>query len=181
MLIALEKNDFENVYSIMEDSFCTDEFRPYLEQYELLEKTNYKIYVLKDYCTKSVKAFIALWQFKDFCFIEHFAVDRKYRGEGIGSMIIKEITKMRKCPICLEVEPPKTDVAKKRIEFYEQNGFCLNNYSYIQPPISENRKAIPLLIMTSSAKISEETFEYYKSVLYEKVYGVETCLHQDRK
>lgn len=172
MLEKLDKHDFDKVYNIMQESFCADELRPYSEQNELLNKTNYTIFVEQDRCTKSIRAFAAVWEFKDFCFIEHLAVDKKYRGEGTGTAIIKAIAEMYQCQICLEVELPLTDTAKKRIDFYEKNGFYLNDYYYIQPPISKNRKELPLLIMTTLGKITETTFEYYKSVLYKDVYQI---------
>ena len=51
--------------------------------------------------------------------------------------------------ICLEVELPETEMAARRIGFYERNGFYYNDYFYMQPPIAEGRNAIPLRLMTT--------------------------------
>ncbi|MCI8448180.1 MAG: hypothetical protein HFH30_07230, partial [Eubacterium sp.] len=80
--------------------------------------------------------------------------------------------------ICLEVELPENDLAKRRIRFYERNGFFLNQYPYVQPSISKGRSPIPLLIMTSGQPVSEKIFQEIKSTLYEYVYGV---TEQDKK
>ena len=61
---------------------------------------------------------------------------------------------------------------KRRIGFYERNGFFLNEYPYVQPPISQGRKPVPLMIMTSGAAISEKEFEEIRNTLYKEVYKI---------
>ena len=68
------------------------------------------------------------------------------------------------------MEPPDTETARKRIGFYERNGFYLNDYPYIQPPMSEGKNELPLLIMTSGGKVDKKTFDMMMTTLYEKVY-----------
>lgn len=84
-----------------------------------------------------------------FAYIEHFAVDPAYRNGGLGSLMLTELVKTVGKMICLEVEPPEDAVTRSRIEFYEANGFYLNEYPYIQPPFAEGYDEIPLMIMTS--------------------------------
>ena len=75
--------------------------------------------------------------------------------------------------ICLEVELPEDELTKRRIGFYERNGFVFNEYPYMQPPISKGKSSVPLRIMTYGTAIPEETFEKMKQVLYRRVYKVE--------
>ncbi len=173
MFIKLHPNHFQNMYKIMEESFPIDEYRPYEDQKNLLKNDNYCIYALQDNDNQNIKAFITLWRFDDFAFIEHFAVDAKYRGGGIGSSLLQEVIKSLKCRVCLEVEPPIDALCKKRIKFYKKNGFHLNDYSYIQPPVSKGRKELQLLIMTSHSKVLKNDFENLKRVLYKHVYNIE--------
>ena len=72
--------------------------------------------------------------------------------------------------ICLEVELPETEKAKRRIAFYERNGFFLNNYEYEQPAYSADKKAVPLLIMTYNKPVSYERFKEIRKELYLHVY-----------
>ncbi len=167
-----DQNSFVEVYKIMADSFPLDEYRPFKEQKNLLANDSYNIYVLTDESKQKVKAFIAVWLFNEFAFIEHFAVDAKHRSGGIGSQILQEVVHLLKCTILLEVEHPKNDMSKKRIEFYMRNGFFLNEYPYVQPAISMGRKEIPLLIMSYGKEITLGEFENYKSVIYKNVYRV---------
>ena len=61
-------------------------------------------------------------------------------------------------------------MAKRRIAFYERNGFFLNKYDYIQPPMSKGKNPVPLLVMTSGGKVSAKRFDEIKKCLYREVY-----------
>ncbi len=172
MIQKLNAEDFDKIYSIMKESFPPDEHRTYQEQKELLSNPQYCIYVLPDFEAKDIKAFIAVWKFDDFAFIEHFAVNPIYRNSGIGSSMLQETVKILSCMICLEVELPNNEISKRRIDFYKRNGFYINDYRYIQPPISNGRNPLPLKIMTSGNEITEDKFNEIKALLYKCVYNV---------
>ena len=170
MLTRLDINDFYKVYSIMEASFPPDEHRPYDEQKELLDNPCYSIYVAKDNNEGEIQGFMAVWQLDSLGFIEHFAVDSKYRNTGLGSRMLQEIRSYLTGRICLEVELPDDDISKRRINFYHRNGFCYNDYPYIQPAISKGRNPIPLRIMTSETKIDMVEYDKIKNTIYKEVY-----------
>lgn len=114
--------------------------------------------------------FLAVWEFEFFIYIEHFAVDPALRNSGTGSAMLKELVKQYQKLICLEVELPEDELTRRRIGFYERNGFVFNEYPYIQPPISKGKSPVPLRIMTYGEAITRETFEAMKNVLYRSVY-----------
>lgn len=172
MIRKMKRHEFEYIFSVMEESFPIDEYRPYEEQKALLNDTRYEVYVLPDSASDDLKAFITVWQFEDFAFVEHFAVNPIYRNQGLGSLILKELSGMLGCRICLEVELPQTDFAVRRIEFYRRNGFCLNDYPYVQPPISKGRQSVPLRIMSRPNAVSDMEFEHIKQTIYREVYKV---------
>ncbi len=153
MLELLDKKDFDEVYAIMEASFPETEIRPREEQYALFDDRAYRILVRRE--EGNTAGFFAVWDFPEVLYIEHFAVDGRLRGGGIGAAMIGELKALSDKPICLEVE---------------RNGFFLNPYPYIQPPISAGRDAIPLLIMTGGGFIDEAKFEKIKQLLYTRVY-----------
>ena len=170
MIEKLKIQDFDMIYDLMEKSFPSDEYRTYDEQKALLNNPAYSIYVLyNEY--QVIKAFIAVWEFNKFAFIEHLAVSPEHRNGGIGAYILNELVGLLGKTVCLEVEPPETEMAKRRIGFYKRNNFFLNEYPYMQPPISQGKKAIPLFIMTSGGKVDEDIFEQIKGTLYKKVYN----------
>lgn len=170
--------DFDSVYQLMEQSFPPNERRTYEEQKALLNNSRYNISIVPGSKKHSLNAFLAYWTLGDLIFIEHFAVNPLCRNTGLGSALLQDMIRQQTHRICLEVELPENDLAKRRIRFYERNGFFLNQYPYVQPSISKGRSPIPLLIMTSGQPVSEKIFQEIKSTLYEYVYGV---TEQDKK
>ena len=172
MLEFMNPQQFDQVFSIMEHSFPIDEYRTYAEQKCLLDNPKYKLYTLPDTQNSQISAFVSIWLFSDFAYIEHFAVSAAARCQGLGSSILNEIKHILSCQICLEVELPKTDLAKRRIAFYKRNGFALNDYPYIQPALSKGRHPLPLLLMTTDGTITPDRFAYIKTTLYQHVYNI---------
>jgi ribosomal protein S18 acetylase RimI-like enzyme len=171
MFERIEAKDFDEVYAIMEQSFPTDERRPYEEQRQLLCREEYRILVSRDGGGK-ISSFIAAWELDGLLFIEHFATAPEYRGQGVGGRLLDEVVSHSSNPVCLEVEPPLEEIQSRRVEFYRRHGFFLNEYPYIQPPISRGRVPVPLMIMTTDGEIPADEFESVRSQLYRKVYNV---------
>ena len=170
MVRSLARRDFDIFFQLIENSFPEDEYRPYDEQKALLDNPAYEIYTYSNDDTP--KAFIATWKFDSFVYIDHFAVEPIYRGNGIGSEFLKEAVRILRKMVCLEVELPNNEVASRRIEFYKRNDFFLNKYPYIQPPISTGRNPVPLFIMTSGRPVNDMEFQRIKETLYSQVYKV---------
>lgn len=168
MLKKLKRQDFDKVFELLENSFPADEYRTYEEQKAILDNELYSIYALYD--GEKLKAFISVWEFEKFAYVEHFAVSPKYRNSGLGAKMLNELITRSQKSICLEVEPPENETARRRINFYLRNGFYLNDYPYIQPPMSKGKNAVPLLIMTSGGKVGRAVFDMMKATFYEKVY-----------
>lgn len=164
-------SDFNEIYALMEKSFPDDEYRPYPEQKKLLENPLYTIYVSRS-AQRSIQAFLAVWDLNDFAYIEHFAVDPSCRNNGLGSRLISELAEHLEKPICLEVEPPDTKMALRRIGFYQRNGFYLLDDPYMQPPISPGKQMIPLRIMTSEVGTDRQGFLHIRDTLYRLVYRI---------
>lgn len=162
---------FDEIYRLLQSSFPDDEYRPYDAQKEVFSDPRYHVYILPGE-NDTIRAMITIWQFDDFAFIEHFAVSPKCRNQGLGAQILQEVLQVLSCPVCLEVELPQTELARRRIAFYTRNGFFLNDYPYTQPPYSKEKHPIDLLVMTSGGKISPERFETIRQTLWDAVYHV---------
>ncbi len=171
MLCKMREDEFEKVFDLMVEAFPVDERRTFDEQKELLSNPIFEIFVCKDDDEGEIKGFISIYRFEKFTFIEHFAVNPKYRNLGLGRDILSNLT-ARFGKLLLEVEVPETEQAKRRIGFYERNGFYLSDYPYIQPPISKGTSAIPLLLMTTGGKLSQKEHNEAKATLYKNVYNV---------
>ena len=172
MLQKATMAQFDAVFSLLENSFPLDEYRPYDAQKALLQNPRYSIYVLSDEKTHAVKALASVWQLEQFAFVEHLAVSPACRNQGVGSQILHELSRRLACRLVLEVELPEGEMPRRRIEFYRRNGFTLNSYPYQQPAYGEGRRPVPLLLMTTGGGVEKEEFEAIKQSLYQTVYQV---------
>ena len=169
---TLVPEEFDRIYHIMEESFPEDERRPYAGQRALLDEPAYRIYTRPDPERGEPLAFLAVWDFECFAYIEHFAVAPAHRCGGVGSRLLRELIAQLGKPVCLEVEPPETEPAVRRIGFYRRCGFFLNEYPYLQPPLAPGRSTLPLLVMTTGGPVSRPQFEQIRDVLYARVYRI---------
>lgn len=148
--------DFDAVYEILKSSFEPFLHRGYERQKKLLNLDRYKMITYEK--DEKIIGFLSYWQLdENTLFVEHFAVSAESRGEGIGKKIFSDFLKLDGTKI-LEVEPPHTDIDKKRIKLYESFGFVFNEDEYYQPIYNEGDDITKLHIM-SSRKLSEDEFK----------------------
>lgn len=162
--------DFEEIYRIMEQSFPKDERRSRAGQENIVKEPCYQLYGGRK--EGKIAAFFAVWDFESFSFIEHFAVEKESRNGGIGAELLAQLLEEIRKPVVLEVEPPEDELKKRRIAFYKRNGFQLNGYDYMQPAMSAERKAIPLMMMSYPKELTNYEFEKIRDTLYQQVYHV---------
>ena len=107
-----------------------------------------------------------------FVYIEHFAVDKEKRGNGIGTEILKRFIAKTNRPIVLEAELPTDKISTDRITFYQRLGFELHNYKYIQPAYDADRNPIELCLMSHSTTSNIPDLDTVRDTLYQHVYGI---------
>ena len=169
MLKPLLNNQFDAIFSIMEDSFPSDELRTYEGQKALLNRDCYRILIHE--INGQIAAFFALWDLEHCIFMEHFAVDSAFRNRGLGGILLKELLPTLEKPLVIEVEHPTTPIAKSRIGFYERHGFVLNPYDYVQSALSQGKNPLPLLIMSYPTAITPAQFADFETAAKTIVYG----------
>ena len=64
----------------------------------------------------------------------------------------------------------------KIIKFYEQLGFKLNHFDYIQPSYGKDKKPVPLRLMSYPEMILKTEFYSIRNKLHTIVYGLEKPL-----
>jgi len=168
-LKEFQHSDFDRFFKLMREGFPSVEMRSCEDAKNLLYEDLYNIIVDKDE-NENITAFIANWEFSDFNFIEHFAVDSKIRGSGIGTAMLKAYLNKCNKPIFLEVELPENHVSIRRIEFYKRLGFYLNNFEYLQPPMQKQYDFLPLKVMSYPRSVDEKEFINFKNTVYDRVY-----------
>ena len=166
--------EFKEAWKIYESSFPSDERRDLKSQQKLMKNKSYNfIIVLKN---NILVAIITDWDFGNFLFVEHLAVKGDLRGKHIGTELLKEYLAKNKQKIILEVERPETEIAAKRIKFYEKIGFELNTFDYIQPPYGKDKSPVPMFLMTYPKKISGFEFSSIREKIHIVVYGLQKPL-----
>ncbi|WP_317856170.1 GNAT family N-acetyltransferase [Chakrabartyella piscis] len=172
MFQKLNKEQFELVYPILEDSFPVEELRTKENQRSLLDKPEYTLCAIKGE-NGVVQGVAAYWELDDFLYIDHLAIKKEARNGGIGGKRFMELIAQIGKPVVLEVELPEGELEQRRIAFYERLGFFYNDYPYLQPPMREGDEMFPLRYMTYPDKIDEITYERYKRNIYKVAYGYE--------
>jgi RimJ/RimL family protein N-acetyltransferase len=110
------------------------------------------------------------WNFNNFIYFEHFAIDTAMRNKGIGQLALSFVTKKLNLPIVLEVELPEDEMSQRRIKFYERQGFQLWQHEYMQPPYRKGQDFLPMKLMTFGDLNEKTDFEIVKNILYHNVY-----------
>ncbi|MEC0128379.1 GNAT family N-acetyltransferase [Paenibacillus pabuli] len=164
-------NQFDQVFSIMKQSFPESEYREYSKQKELLANSHYRLFTEVNE-QNEVIGFLAAWEFEEFRYVENVAVSPAIRGGGIGKKMMNHFMQQSDKPIILEVELPENELKRRRIGFYERLGFHLEDYAYVQPALRVGQDALPLRIMSYPARMTSIEFEAMKKILYKEVYGL---------
>lgn len=170
-MTILQKERFDEVYHIMEENFPPDERRTYEGQRSLLDNKNYRIYILEN-CNEII-AFFAVWMLDGFVFGEHLAVSDRYKNNGLGSRLLKDVVASLDVPFVLEIElENSSDIAKRRAGFYRRQGFKINGFEYAQPSYGEGKSAIPMHLVSYPDGLTEEEFKKYKKIIYREIYKI---------
>ena len=70
------------------------------------------------------------------------------RNHGCGTQVLKAWLEAKGKPVVLEVELPADDLTRRRVGFYERNGFVLHkDFDYLQPPYKPGDDELPLKLM----------------------------------
>ncbi len=164
-LILSKKEEFLEIYEQMKENFCLDEIRDFELAESIYDEKEYSLYHL---CVSGEKVgFVAIWAFDEFAFVEHFVVYANYRNKGFGAQAIN-LVKEKFGTVLLEVEPPQDETATRRVGFYKRQGFCENEYAYMQPSYRENGNEVKLILM--SAPRALKNVERAVEILYKTVY-----------
>lgn len=148
----LDIADYPAFLRLYNNSFPEDERRLYRDAAHLESFVKEKGGKFHAFCVKDGNLFLGFmsyWIFEGFIYIEHFAVEPENRGKNIGRKMLSHLFSTVGENVLIEVEKPETEEARRRISFYERNGFrAREEIDYIQPPYSEGQSGLEMLIMT---------------------------------
>jgi len=122
---------------------------------------------------QKVAGFIIVWDLEEFVFVEHFAVEPHLRKLGIGEETISSLRSQFQKTVFLETEIPHDELSRRRIGFYERNGFRKLGRAYFQPSYDGIKPEIELILMATANDFTEEELDLAIRKIRKKVYGVD--------
>lgn len=145
---------------------------------ERREFDNLKLLLATDGCwfyrifteSGNLAGFCILWDFQHFVFIEHFAIEPGLRGLGIGEKTLAEIKALFKKTVVLETELPVDEISRRRIRFYERNGFHKLSRTYFQPSYGAEKPAVELKLMSTNVDFTADELDFIIQSIRKKVY-----------
>lgn len=162
----------DDVKQLYLNSFPIEERRPWddIEYMINVPHEKYFMWVVIEDC--QFAGFIAWWELERFRYVEHFAVAKSMRRNGIGSRAIRRFCCADSTPVVLEVElPNRGEIACRRIEFYERNGFVSQcEFNYVQPAYEKGLPEVSLMLMVENNEGNKINLEKIASQIHRYVY-----------
>jgi len=145
---------FREIYIV---SFPVHEQRSEAQHEEALEDKRYHLIIKTD--EDKLISFIAYWDFKNYVYIEHLAVNPELRGQNKGSELLEDFAELISKTIILEIDPPLDETSKKRLKFYEKLGYEANPYIHFHPAYKDAFIPHELIVLSLNRKLEKN--EYY--------------------
>ncbi len=175
--------DLDAICRIYTDSIPRCEQDPLADLRDWVWRTDQRLIVAR--CAGEIVGFSSLYLAAEFCFLEYMAVDRHYRGQGIGGDLFRATVRVATAvrpgaALLLEVEAdspgePDARERRERHEFYYRLG-CrpIPGLSYRLPPrLSELQPGMDLLVYVGvpTPSIPRPLMGRWLSEIYGQVYG----------
>lgn len=159
--------DLLEIAELLVESFPSEERRPLWMYPPLLARGDTRFYrVVHGGHTVGL---LNLWDWGSLCYGEHMALRPELRGRGMGEAILRGMITSAERPFVLEVEPPGSDIQRRRIGLYERLGLRVAKRDYMQPSYRAGGQEVPLWIMCSEGH--EQQVEAMVERIRIEVYG----------
>lgn len=135
------------------------------DKYDVLTKPVIKP---SDYENRELVGILLYWDLDNCKYIEHLAISPSLRGKNYGSRVLKEFCE-NNGTIILEIDPPVDDISIKRLNFYSNLGFKLQEFEHIHPPYRRDYKGHKLKVMSFNRNLSEDEYNTFNVFLKERI------------
>lgn len=161
------RKKISKIFNRYEKSFPENERRDKEQFLDLAENPDVFVFLIKN--ENETIGYSVIWELKDFYFLEHFEVFEEFRNQKFGEQIL-EALKEKFEKIILETEPDSlSEIAARRVRFYQRNGFEIMNKDYIQPSYGEGKSSLRLFLMANFlTKNLVNSIQEIHSTVYQK-------------
>lgn len=108
------------------------------------------------------------WEMPKFTYIEHFAVSKKFRNQGLGSKVLKRFFSKHK-RIVLEIEPPENEIQERRLAFYQRHGFVRTGFNYVSAGFGEIAKPHRLELLSYPESLTTAECGYFERFINQRI------------
>jgi len=185
LLITALDQRFEALYAIYCESIGFREQKSKADLTAMVSKPNYRLLLAQDDSSAVGFSIVFVAGGESFCLLEYIAVDKSYRGRGVGSELFEETVGVvyrshGAVPVLLEVDSnrePSPDQAqrRRRENFYRRLG-CrrIADCAYILPLSGENTPPemdLFVYVPGPAPTIRRGELEQWLKLIYRDVYG----------
>jgi ribosomal protein S18 acetylase RimI-like enzyme len=160
------RKKISKIFSRYEKTFPEDERRSKEQFLDLAENPDVFVFLIKN--EDETIGYCVIWELSDFYFLEHFEVFEEFRNQKFGEKILESLEeKFEK--IVLETEPDSlSEIAARRFQFYQRNGFNIIEKNYLQPSYGEGKSSLHLFLMANfSTESVENSIKEIHKIVYE--------------
>ena len=150
---------FEAFKALYTSSFPIFEQRTIKQQEAAFSNTNYHLTGYEE--NGNFIGFISYWEFNNYIYIEHFAINTHIRGKGYGTELLKNFIQLTDKIVLLEIDPIIDEVSEARLRFYKKCGFHENHHSHKHPSYRSEYSPHPLIVLTSQRTMSNEEYQIF--------------------
>lgn len=152
---------YRDIYTV---SFPIFEQRNEMQQKKAFESEAYHLLIATE--NEKFLSFISYWEFENYIYIEHLAVNPEYRGQNIGSETLHLFAKKIQKTVILEIDPPVDEISQKRLRFYEALGYKLNSFVHYHPAYNPAEyKPHELRVLSLDRQLEIGEFNLFKQQL----------------
>lgn len=160
-------SDFVKLMVLYTEAFPLEERRDVQQLGEMLAEEPRMSFNAVE-CDGELSALLVYWDFSTFYYLEHLAVYAEMRNKKIGQQTLDWMREHLEGQRILEAEPADTEIAKRRIRYYERNGYKVLYKDYQQPSYRPDGEGCPLWVMGAceDARLSEKLQQIIEAVYY---------------
>lgn len=118
-------------------------------------------------CDGKLAGLFVYWDFGTFYYLEHLAIYAEMRNAKIGQQTLDWMKENLDGLRILEAEPAETDIATRRVCYYERNGYTVYEKEYLQPAYRAGGDGCRLWVMCNREDTAlNEKLEQLKEAVY---------------
>lgn len=150
---------YPDLRTLYERSFPVYEKRTEIHQIAALKDERY--YLLCFLEQDQLIGFFGYWEFADYIYIEHYAINTDIRGKGYGTQLLKQLLSETDKTVILEIDPVIDEISQKRLRFYQNLGFVENSYTHEHPAYQAQFEPHSLKVLSSDKTITPEQYQQF--------------------